>query len=178
LKKLMIAALVAAFAVGAANADEAKKDEAKAGEAKKCDAPPKELVMKDLALGAGDTVEFKSAALVSYKGWLWDGCAPDHKGEMFDSSENRVTPFGFVVGAGRVIKGWDEGVMGMKVDGKRLLIIPPDKGYGAAGAGNGKIPPNSTLVFEVILLKILNAGSATKAPPPAHPAPATQAAPK
>ncbi|HUL56610.1 MAG TPA: FKBP-type peptidyl-prolyl cis-trans isomerase [Usitatibacter sp.] len=172
MKRVIIAAFLAAFAVGFANADEAKKDEAK-----KCDEPPKELVMKDLALGAGDTVEFKSAALVSYTGWLWDGCAPDHKGAMFDTSQGRVTPFGFVVGAGRVIKGWDEGVMGMKVDGKRLLIIPPDKGYGAAGAGNGKIPPNATLVFEVYLLKILNAGTATKGPPP-HPAPATQATPK
>jgi FKBP-type peptidyl-prolyl cis-trans isomerase FkpA len=155
----MIAALVAVCAAGIANAEEAKSLD-KAG----CIAAPTELVMKDITVGTGATVEFKSPTLVSYTGWLYEPCKPDHKGAMFDTSEGRSTPFGFVVGAGRVIKGWDEGVLGMKEDGKRLLIIPPDKGYGSQNVGGGKIPPNSTLVFEVTVLKIVSAPK-TQAPP-------------
>ena len=97
---------------------------------------------------------------VQYTGWLYDGCAKDLKGEQFDTSQGRVTPFGFIVGAGRVIKGWDEGVLGMKAGGKRTLIIPADKGYGERGAGGGKIPPNATLVFDVEVIAI-------PGPPPA-----------
>lgn len=127
-------------------AQDAKKPPAKSG----CEAPPKELVKKDLAPGSGREVKFRSAITVGYTGWLYDGCKPDFKGEQFDTSAGRVSPFGFVVGAGRVIKGWDEGVIGMKEKGaKRMLIIPPEKGYGERGAGGGKIPPNATLVFEV-----------------------------
>jgi FKBP-type peptidyl-prolyl cis-trans isomerase len=94
---------------------------------------------------SGDTVQ------VHYTGWLWvDG----ERGSKFDSSVDRGQPFMFVLGAGRVIRGWDEGVAGMKVGGKRELIIPPDLGYGARGAG-GVIPPNATLNFEVELINIL-----------------------
>jgi len=128
-----------------------------------CVPPPSQLVMKDIETGSGDAVAFRSAILVQYTGWLYDGCAGDLKGEQFDTSKGRVTPFGFIVGAGRVIKGWDEGVLGMKVGGKRTLVIPPDKGYGERGAGGGKIPPNATLVFEVELVSI-------PGPPPAPPA--------
>jgi FKBP-type peptidyl-prolyl cis-trans isomerase len=92
----------------------------------------------------GDTVE------VHYTGWLYeDGKA----GKKFDSSLDRKEPFSFKLGAGKVIKGWDEGVAGMKVGGKRKLIIPPDLGYGKSGAGDA-IPPNATLLFEVELLKV------------------------
>ena len=87
--------------------------------------------------------------MVHYTGWLYDGCKPDFKGAMFDTSTTRPVPFGVVVGAGRVIKGWDEGLIGMKEKGhKRLLIIPPDKAYGEKGAAN-VIPPNAALVFEI-----------------------------
>ena len=139
------AALAAVIAMGVAYAADEKKD---------CQPPPKELVTKDIKVGDGKTVEFKSPTLVAYTGWLYDPCAPDRKGEMFDTSAGRSTPFGFIVGAGRVIKGWDEGVLGMKEHGKRLLVIPPAKGYGERGAPP-KIPPHATLVFEVEVIGIV-----------------------
>jgi FKBP-type peptidyl-prolyl cis-trans isomerase FkpA len=120
-----------------------------------CEAPPKQLVTKDLQEGTGQAVRFRSAVLVGYTGWVYDGCAPDFKGKEFDSSRNRPAPFGLTVGAGRVIKGWDEGLIGMKEKGKRLLIIPPDKAYGERSP-TPAIPPNSTLVFEVELVQIIN----------------------
>jgi peptidylprolyl isomerase len=98
------------------------------------------------AAKAGDTVK------VHYTGWLTTDEGKT-KGKKFDSSLDRGKPFGFSLGAGDVIKGWDEGVAGMKVGGKRTLIIPPDLGYGKRGAGDD-IPPNSTLLFEVELLEI------------------------
>ena len=126
-----------------------------AAPAPKCEPAPKDLVIKDLKPGTGDPITARTAVLVGYTGWLYDECAPDHKGTMFDTSEGRPTPFGFIVGTGRVIKGWDEGLVGMSEGGKRLLVIPPDKGYGATPAPGGKIPANSTLVFEVELAKVL-----------------------
>jgi FKBP-type peptidyl-prolyl cis-trans isomerase len=119
-----------------------------------CAPPPRELEVKDLEVGKGDDARFRSAVLVNYTGWLYDGCAADRKGTMFDTSNTRVSPLGLIVGAGRVIKGWDEGLVGMREGGKRLLVIPPDKAYGA-NSPDPKIPPNSTLVFEVQLAKIL-----------------------
>jgi FKBP-type peptidyl-prolyl cis-trans isomerase len=159
------AALVAVTALGSAVAQDSKTVPAKAAEPAKsaCTPPPKDLVKKDIAPGKGDrTVEFKTPVHVSYTGWLYDPCAKDFKGEKFDSSEGRATPFGFMVGAGKVIKGWDEGLPGMKEGGKRTLIIPPDKAYGPAGAGGGRIPPNATLVFDVELLDIIGPAPAPK----------------
>ena len=159
MKYAFVAALVAVTALGFASAQPATPN---------CAPPPKELVAKDVEPGKGDTVVFRSGVLVSYTGWLYDGCAKEFKGEQFDTSQGRTTPFGFIVGAGKVIKGWDEGILGMKAGGKRVLIIPPDKAYGERGAGNGKIPPNATLVFDVQVVGI-------PIPPPA---PQPAAAPK
>lgn len=96
---------------------------------------------------AGQTVS------VHYTGWLFDAEAEENKGEKFDSSRDRNQPFNFPLGAGRVIKGWDQGVQGMKIGEQRKLVIPPHMGYGARGAG-AVIPPNATLVFDVELLEI------------------------
>jgi FKBP-type peptidyl-prolyl cis-trans isomerase len=125
------------------------------GGKRQCVPAPTTLVVKELQPGTGEPIVHRTAVLVGYTGWLYDGCAADLKGEMFDTSETRRTPLGLVVGAGRVIKGWDEGLVGMREGGKRFLVIPPDKGYGASGAPGGRIPPNATLVFEVELSKVL-----------------------
>ncbi len=100
----------------------------------------------DLIPGTGREAQVGETAIVHYTGWLKDGT-------KFDSSKDRGEPFRFPLGAGRVIKGWDEGVVGMKIGGTRKLIIPPDLGYGARGAGQ-VIPPNATLTFEVELLDL------------------------
>ena len=155
MRQLLAIAFAAAFATGCA-APESKTTAAIEPPAKKaCVPPPTDLVVKEIAPGSGDTARFRTAVWVSYTGWLYDGCAPDLKGEKFDTSEGRATPFGIMVGVGRVIKGWDEGLVGMKEHGKRLLIIPPEKAYGSTPAPGGKIPPNSTLVFEVEVTRII-----------------------
>ena len=111
-----------------------------------------ELIKKDIKVGAGEEATVGKAVEVHYTGWLYDPNAPDKKGTKFDSSRDRGgAPFSFLLGAGRVIKGWDRGVAGMKVGGQRTLIIPPEMAYGAQGAGK-VIPPNATLIFDVELL--------------------------
>lgn len=108
---------------------------------------PTELQIEDLAVGTGTEAQTGSTVSVHYKGTLLNGTT-------FDSSYNRGTPFSFTLGQNRVIQGWEQGVLGMKVGGKRKLVIPPHLAYGEQGAGNGAIPPNSTLVFEVELLDV------------------------
>ena len=111
-----------------------------------------DLVKTDTVLGKGKEAVAGKTVEVHYTGWLHDASAKNKRGKQFDSSVGRG-PFSFPLGAGRVIKGWDEGVAGMKVGGKRTLVIPPEMGYGARGAG-GVIPPNATLVFDVELLDV------------------------
>ena len=108
------------------------------------------LIIDDMVVGTGAAAAAGQQVSVHYTGWLFVNGA---KGKKFDSSKDRGDPFGFPLGAGHVIKGWDEGVQGMKVGGSRTLTIPPNLGYGARGAG-GVIPPNATLLFEVELLGV------------------------
>ena len=108
------------------------------------------LTIADTKVGTGAEAKPGNSCVMHYTGWLYENGA---KGTKFDSSLDRGEPFEFPLGAGRVIKGWDEGVAGMKVGGKRTLIIPPQLGYGARGAG-GAIPPNATLLFDVELLEV------------------------
>ena len=115
--------------------------------------PPDQLQSQDLEPGSGAAVAPGQTAVVHYTGWLWDAAAPDNKGRKFDSSRDHGDTFAFRVGGGEVIRGWDQGVAGMKVGGKRRLVIPPDLGYGARGAG-GVIPGGATLVFDVELMGI------------------------
>jgi FKBP-type peptidyl-prolyl cis-trans isomerase FkpA len=116
-----------------------------------------ELEKIDLVKGTGEGITAGQQAVVHYTGWLYEPGAPGNKGRQFDSSRTSGRPFRFVVGAGNVIKGWDEGVQGMQPGGQRQLIIPPELGYGATGAGGGMIPPNATLLFDVELLAIEDA---------------------
>ena len=116
-------------------------------------APEKPIYTRtDLTVGTGAEAVNGRGLSVNYTGWLYDPSRPDLKGQMFDTSKGRG-PFDFVLGAGQVIPGWDQGFSGMKVGGSRRLIIPPDMAYGSQGAG-GVIPPNATLVFEMELLGV------------------------
>ena len=117
------------------------------------DANSGEFIKTDIKTGTGKEATAGKVVSVHYTGWLFDKSAANNKGKKFDSSRDRPGNFTFPLGAGRVIKGWDQGVQGMKVDGQRTLIIPPSMGYGARGAGN-IIPPNATLIFDVELMEV------------------------
>ncbi len=112
------------------------------------------LKIIDNVVGTGDEAQAGKVAVVHYSGWLYDPNAADLHGKAFDSSVNRG-PFSFPLGARRVIQGWDQGVVGMKVGGKRTLIIPSQLAYGERNVGNGLIPPNSDLIFDVELLEVV-----------------------
>jgi FKBP-type peptidyl-prolyl cis-trans isomerase len=111
------------------------------------------LQVTDVKVGSGTEATTGKTVTVHYTGWLYDANTADHHGAKFDSSRDRNEPFSFPLGAGRVIRGWDQGVAGMKVGGQRTLVIPPALGYGSSGMG-GVIPPNATLVFDVELLDV------------------------
>jgi FKBP-type peptidyl-prolyl cis-trans isomerase FkpA len=126
-----------------------------------CSGPPPytggdvaDLQRIDVTVGQGTPASNGDTVSVHYTGWLYDLSAPDKRGVKFDSSRDRGQPFVFELGAGRVIRGWDEGVAGMQPGGTRVLLIPAWLGYGAAGAGRA-IPPGASLVFEVELLDVL-----------------------
>jgi FKBP-type peptidyl-prolyl cis-trans isomerase FkpA len=136
-----------------------------------------ELISRDRTIGTGDAVASGQAVAVQYTGWIYDPSKPDGKGAKFDSSRDRPpAPFSFMLGAGRVIKGWDQGVVGMKQTGQRTLIIPPQMAYGDRSVG--PIAANSTLIFDIELIGILSPapGKAAPAPvvPSATPAPASK----
>ena len=111
---------------------------------------PSGLQYEDTIVGSGASAAKGQQVSVHYTGWLYEN---GQAGKKFDSSKDRKQPFSFPLGAGNVIKGWDEGVQGMQVGGTRRLVIPPELGYGARGAG-GAIPPNATLLFEVELVGV------------------------
>lgn len=107
----------------------------------------------DLSVGTGAEAVNGRSVTVNYTGWLYDPNAPENKGRQFDTSIGRE-PFRFTIGQRDVIAGWDQGVPGMRVGGRRRLVIPPALAYGSSGAGNGAIPPNATLIFEIELLSV------------------------
>jgi FKBP-type peptidyl-prolyl cis-trans isomerase FkpA len=120
----------------------------------KMDANITKLEIIDNVVGTGAEAVKGKVAVVHYTGWLYDPYATDKKGKKFDSSLDRKSPFSFPVGGGQVIAGWDEGVAGMKVGGKRTLVIPSNMAYGKRGAGGGLIPPDATLLFDVELVDV------------------------
>jgi len=121
------------------------------------------LVVTDLVDGLGNEALPQMIVVVHYTGWLYDAQAKDQRGRQFDSSRERGQPFSFPLGAGHVIKGWDLGIVGMRIGGTRRLIIPPSLAYGSRNIGNGLIPPGSTLMFDVELLAIEQVSSAPQA---------------
>ena len=117
-------------------------------------APEAAVLVTDLVKGVGDEAFPGMVVIVHYTGWLYDPNAKNFRGRQFDSSRERGQPFSFHLGSGHVIRGWEQGIPGMKVGGTRRLVIPPELAYGSAGAGNGVIPPGATLLFEVELLAV------------------------
>jgi len=113
--------------------------------------PPQPFTITDLRVGTGDEAVNGKVLTVNYAGWLYSTTGPDNKGSLFDTSVGS-TPYVFTLGANAVIKGWDQGLVGMKVGGVRRLIVPPELAYGASG--RGPIPPNANLVFDVELLGV------------------------
>ena len=151
-RKLVLPLLIALTLATACSRE--PPEETTAEEAKGPPAPITELQRIDLHVAPGEGISQGQVAVVHYTGWLYDPRAPENKGTKFDSSRDRGQPFRFVIGAGQVIRGWEEGVQGMRVGSQRRLIVPSDLAYGERGAGGGVIPPNATLVFDIELLAI------------------------
>ena len=111
------------------------------------------MTIKDVVVGSGNTARDDSEVRINYTGWLFDAKAPDHRGAKIDSSYDSGRPLGFLVGSNEVVEGMDSGVKGMKVGGKRTIVIPSRMGYGHRGAPPD-VPPNSALVFDIELLEV------------------------
>ena len=150
MKLIHLTGAAAAFTVLALTAASSILPAAAQGAPGKMSELPSGLQYTDSKVGDGAAATAGHKVSVHYTGWLYNN---GQKGAKFDSSLDRGQPFVFTLGAQQVIKGWDEGVAGMKVGGKRTLVIPPELGYGSRGAG-GVIPPNATLTFDVELLKV------------------------
>lgn len=116
--------------------------------------PEAVVLVTDLVKGIGDEALHGMTVVVHYTGWLYDPAAADFRGRQFDSSRERGQPFSFPLGGGHVIRGWEQGMPGMKIGGLRRLVIPPALAYGDRSVGNGAIPSNSTLLFEIELLAV------------------------
>jgi FKBP-type peptidyl-prolyl cis-trans isomerase FkpA len=140
------------LATAAAGAREAAAQPAQVQPQAAAQAPKVQAI--DQKVGTGKEATVGSKVKVHYTGWFYKPLATNQRGRKFDSSVDRGDPFEFQLGAGMVIKGWDQGVAGMKVGGKRTLIIPSDLAYGKRGAGGGSIPPDSDLIFDVELLDV------------------------
>jgi FKBP-type peptidyl-prolyl cis-trans isomerase FkpA len=156
-RRLLLAArracALAAVAIGLAAPAAFAQGPTPTQDSSKLGATVTELQKIDVKQGTGAEAKSGRPVIVHYTGWLYDPAAPEGKGAKFDSSRDRGVPFGFFLGGGKVIKGWDEGVVGMKVGGQRRLVIPPQLAYGERGAG-GVIPPNATLIFDVELVDV------------------------
>lgn len=155
----IVLALLAAPSLQARAEDQAASAPAKTSPADAAQPAPQveagpQLLTEDLRPGIGDLARSGMQLIVHYTGWLYEPGALGYRGRKFDSSRDRGQPFTFNLGEGRVIKGWEVGLVGMQVGGLRRLVIPPELAYGSRSVGNGLIPPNSTLVFEVELLGV------------------------
>lgn len=129
---------------------------AKKPEPAKNPSDPRNLMIEDIVIGKGKPAVKGKSVKVHYTGWLYDTTAPGGKGKQIDSSLKRNEPWSFLLGAGKVIKGWDDGFKDMKVGGKRRLIIPSEMAYGKRGAST-EVPPNAPLIFEIELIDVLDA---------------------
>jgi FKBP-type peptidyl-prolyl cis-trans isomerase FkpA len=154
MKMKALLCLACSLALLSACGREAPKDAATPATPADMGASITELQKTDVVKGTGEGASQGQVAVVHYTGWLYEATAEDHKGRKFDSSRDRGEPFRFTIGAGNVIKGWDDGVQGMQAGGQRRLVIPASLGYGERGAGGGVIPPSATLLFDVELLAI------------------------
>ena len=152
-KVLTTAVMLASFAAAGCNAQSTSSSKQEKPAMTQSTNAINDLKKIDTLPGTGREAEARFNVTVHYTGWLYDAAAEGGKGKKFDSSLDRKQPFNFFLGGGQVIQGWDEGVQGMKVGGKRTLIIPAEMGYGARGAG-GAIPPNADLIFDVELLEV------------------------
>lgn len=154
IRRSLVAALLASAACAQAQTTPPSTAPAAPAAPAVAEAPAPKVEIIDHVVGKGKEAVVGSTVVVHYTGWFYKPLAPKQRGRKFDSSLDRNVPLDFPLGAGRVIKGWDQGVAGMKVGGKRTLIIPSDLAYGKRGAGGGVIPPDADLIFDVELLDV------------------------